>query len=361
MTSNVNKGIISAPGRICLFGEHQDYLGLPVVPMAINKRLSIHYTVQKGSSMSKLMKLRSNQFEEIEAIRLDSKPLLTGSPYDYQKAVLIYFWDRINQIKLSSINIDSHIPIRAGLSSSAAILTAMVFLISILLEETPSLNLEKIAEIAYNCEHEILNIACGRMDQYSSSLGGIFHMTPELCPKITRLNLSNDALFIIGNSGIERKADLPLKSVQKDIHEALHVLDNPDLKKISINNVAKANKLTPLHRKRLMGVIGVRNNAGEAFKELKKSKTDLIRIGQLLTEQQNYLRENYQVSHPKLDKMCEIALKNGALGSKLTGAGFGGCMFALTDNVKVASKIKKELQKLGDSFLVKMDSGVSRA
>jgi galactokinase len=359
MTSVQEEGVISAPGRICLFGEHQDYLGLPVVPMAINKRLSIRYTPQEGPS--KHIKLRSNQIREEETILLSSQPQLNSSPYDYQKAVLLFFWEKINQIKLSTINIDSDIPIRAGLSSSAAILVTMVYLISkVILEESSSINPISIAEIAYYCEHDILHIACGRMDQYASSLGEIFHMQSEPNPRITPLNLSNDAIFVIGNSKVERKADLPLKSVQRDIYQALRILGKPDLKILSQEKVAKTKKLSHLHRKRLTGVIGVRNNTAEAFNELRKPKNDLGKIGQLLTEQQLLLRENYQVSHPKLDRMCEIALKNGALGAKLTGAGFGGCMFGLCSNEEVAFKIKKNLQKLGDSFLVKMDSGVSR-
>jgi mevalonate kinase len=72
------------------------------------------------------------------------------------------------------------------------------------------------------------------------------------------------------------------------------------------------------------------------------------------------LRENYQVSHPKLDEMCTTALNQGAVGAKLTGAGFGGSMFAMADEEKVAVKVKESLDKYGLSFITKIDTGVKK-
>ena len=349
------KGSISAPGRICLFGEHQDYLGLPVIPMAINKRLTVHYELQENPIQ---VELNSNEFDFTEEIPLSSIPQLTGSLYDYLKAVFIYFWQEKPFPQPSRILIDSNIPIRAGLSSSAALLTSMVYLLSNIILNRNS-NANTVAEIAYLCEHDILGISCGRMDQYASSLGGIFHMTPHENPHITTLHPMKDAFFIIGNSGVERKADTPLKKIQQDITDALKAFKNPDLKELNEMEIKSAG-ISKLHKKRLLGVIGVRNNAQNAYEELSKTKADLSLIGQLLTEQQTFLRENYQVSHPKLDTMCEVALKEGALGTKLTGAGFGGAMFALAAEKKGAIRIRNALQQYGDSHITQIDSGVQK-
>ena len=345
------KGSISSPGRICLFGEHQDYLGLPVIPMAINKRLTLHYQLNEGSSH---VKLQSNQIEQSEQLLFTHTPQLTNSPYDHLKAVFIHFWQELNILLPSRILIDSDIPIRAGLSSSAALLTAMVFLISNIILERDS-DAETIAEIAYLCEHDILGISCGRMDQYACSLGGIFYMTSQGKPDITTLNISKEAYFIIGNSGVERNADIPLKNVQQDIFKALNILNNPDLNELSYEDIKSA-ELSRLLEKRLLGIIGVRENTQAAFQELKKARIDLNYIGQLLTAQQTYLRENYQVSHPRLDTMCEVAENNGALGAKLTGAGFGGCIFSIANEEKIAIKIKEKLQRYGTSYITQIDS-----
>ncbi|MFQ6124621.1 MAG: galactokinase family protein [Candidatus Heimdallarchaeota archaeon] len=225
----VQRGQISSPGRICLFGEHQDYLGLPIIPAAINKRLNLYYHLENSPT---ILELSSKQLNQTEMLRLKQAPKLTGSPFDYQKAVLQHFWNEMTSPLPSKIVIDCDIPIRSGLSSSAALLTTMVFLIKHIALNCKS-PLEEIAEIAYHCEHDLMGISCGRMDQYACSIGRVFHMTSTESPKVTPLNLSNDVYLIIGDSQIERKADIPLKTVQQDIFQALHLLGSPNLNSLS--------------------------------------------------------------------------------------------------------------------------------
>ncbi|MFW9903694.1 MAG: galactokinase family protein [Candidatus Thorarchaeota archaeon] len=346
------KGSISSPGRICLFGEHQDYLGLPVIPMAINKRLKLNYQLEKNPSY---VTLGSYQVDQVENMSYTKKPNLSGSIFDYLFAVYNYFWDQMDHKSISKLIIDSNIPIRAGLSSSAALLVATTFLFNKIhnLKYSP----KQLAEIAFYCEHDILGVSCGRMDQYASSLGGIFYMTSSEKPTIIPLNFDRDAIFVIGNSNIERKADLPLKTVQESIFHGLRILKYPNLNELNLRTIEKAN-LTNNQKTKLKGVICVRNNTKEALDELNKKKQDLDYIGTLLSKQQSYLKSNYGVSHPTLDKMCKISEKCGALGAKLTGAGFGGCMFALCINKKVARRIRDELHDIGTAFITTMDSGV---
>ncbi len=350
----LKSGSISSPGRICLFGEHQDYLGLPVIPMAINKRLYLNY--QLNECYSSEIIISSKQIEQVDSLITSEIPQLTGSPYDYLKSVFLYFWKDYKEIFLSKITINSEIPIQSGLSSSAALLVSAVLLISNS-QMGGSKKREEIAEIAYYCEHDILNVSCGRMDQYASSIGGIFHMTSQDNPEIKFLSLPNKALFIVGNSEIKRKADIPLKNVQNEIFRALRSIKNVELTKLT-NSEVNHSQLSKLQKERLTGVIGVRDNTIKAFNELKKKNIDLTKIGNLINEQQTFLRENYEVSHPKLDNMCNKALDQGALGAKLTGAGFGGSMFAIADEEEIAIKIRKSLNKYGLSFISQIDSGV---
>jgi galactokinase len=204
--------------------------------MAINKRLHLHY--QQYESQSSDIRLTSKQLEQDEFFNLKSKPQLVNSPYDYQKSVLIYFWNEIIDFNLKSIFIDSEIPIRSGLSSSAALLTSTVYLIANIVLKY-NLSPKNIAEIAFKCEHDIMNVSCGRMDQYACSIGGIFHMTSRENPEIKNLKLSKKIFFIIGNSGVERKADIPLKSVQYDIFNALRSLNDVKLDKLTKNDIKR--------------------------------------------------------------------------------------------------------------------------
>jgi len=111
-------------------------------------------------------------------------------------------------------------------------------------------------------------------------------------------------------------------------------------------------------KKRLKGVIGVRDNTIEALTMLKTQKIDLEYLGKLISDQHAFLRDNYQVSHPKLDLMCSKAIQNGAWGAKLTGAGFGGCMFALANKENV-NNISNVLESFGSIFIAKIDSGIT--
>ncbi|MFX0014840.1 MAG: hypothetical protein ACFFB2_00435 [Promethearchaeota archaeon] len=304
------------------------------------------------------MELISDDFKS-ETLSLNSIPELMESPFDYLRAVFIYFWNQSDSLPSSTllpsrITIKSDIPIGAGLSSSAALLTSMVYFISnILLDQ--ELDLKNIAEIAYICEHDIMGISCGRMDQYSCALGKIFHMTSKFRPNIIPLQLPQNTYIIIADSGIKRKADIPLKNVQESIFRALEDLNNPNLNELNEDDI-KSSKLTRLQQKRLTGVIGIRDNTMAALKELQRKNLNLMAIGKLLSEQQTFLRENYQVSLPKLDLMCKIALQNGAFGAKMTGAGFGGCIFAISDKQKRAIQIKNNLQRVGASYIMKMDT-----
>ncbi|MFQ6124620.1 MAG: hypothetical protein ACE5R6_08465 [Candidatus Heimdallarchaeota archaeon] len=105
-------------------------------------------------------------------------------------------------------------------------------------------------------------------------------------------------------------------------------------------------------------MIGIRDDTSWAFEELKNPTPDLVYLGELLTSQQHFLTKYYEVSHQKLDQMCRVAESKGALGAKLTGAGFGGCMFALAHEKTEAIKIKCALEEYGKSFITQIDLGL---
>ena len=345
---------ISSPGRICLFGEHQDYIGLPVIPLAINLRLKLYGFFK--STENKNLNISSNQLTHIEKMNRNTMIKLTGSPYDYIKAVFSFFKKKMKEPLPFHINIDSDIPIGSGLSSSAALLVATVYLVGNIISECNLTDLE-IGETAYFCEHDILGISCGRMDQYASAIGGIFHMTSEFHPRIKKINFPKDSFFVIGNSGINRKADIPLKKTQELIANGLKHFNNTKPMDLLLDDLKKI-QLPKRNERVLKGVIKVKENTVNALREFNSSNINLERIGQLINEQHEFLSEFYKVSHPKIDKMCKSAISIGALGAKMTGAGFGGSMFALTDSKEKAIEIQEKLLRFGNAIIVKQDTGV---
>ncbi len=352
--SRKTTGIISSPGRICLFGEHQDYLGLPVIPMAINRRLKLIFTIDPEKSN---LKISSGSLSLTEIIEHKDIQKLSGSPFDYIKAVFNYYQNSISKKSLpSNVKIQSTIPIKSGLSSSAALIVSTVFLVAnIILQK--ELTVEAIADTAYIVEHDILRVSCGRMDQTSSAFGGVFHLTTSENVRFTPLNLPENSFFVIGDSEIPRQADIPLKHIQGKIFKALEEFDVRNLAEFS-DTTHTYKRVSQQDQKLIEGVIGVRDNTQKALKEFKSPNTDLNTLGLLLNEQHQFLSDCYRVSHPKIDRMCKIARAAGALGAKITGAGFGGCMFALADSFASALKIHEKLIPYGKSYITQQSYGV---
>ena len=348
----------SAPGRICLFGEHQDYLELAVIPAAITMRTFIEGKINNSC------KIRINAVDLNVIDEYSSKeivPYISG-PLDYFRAIVNVFHKK-NFLKGNfgiSCTVKSQIPPKSGLSSSAAILVAWAKLLAESLQI--ELNDEEIGYYAYLAEHEELKIPCGMMDQLACALGNIFHMMCTTPPKITRLKAKVPGI-VIGNTLIPKSTNSVHGVRVREINEAISGLKkyiNFDLKTIKWTEIEPyLSKLPELHQKRLRAVIKNRDITQMAYEELKKNSPDLEYLGKLLDDHETYLRDDFEVSHPKIEKMLEAGRAAGALGGKLTGAGMGGCivMIAPEKQKEVASALKKAG---GEPYIVEIDEGVKR-
>ena len=351
----------SAPGRICLYGEHQDYLKLIVVPAAINLRTTI--TLRKNNSNK--IKVYSESLIKEDHFEISNQITLAQNEFDYIRAILIILLKEklAEKIPGFDLKIKSNIPIGSGLSSSAAILVSWLTA----LNDQLNLDLSKrqIADLCFKAENQILRINCGIMDQYSSSLGGIFSLDCNGPPyNITEFKSNLEGL-VIGDSKIRRSANEPLTILRKQINDGLSKLQNIDnnitLKNIEINSLDNYKPLlTSIEYKRLYGVLRIRDVTLKACKELlKKKNQNLDLLGKLLTDQQTMLRDFLGVSIEKLDLMINSAMKAGALGGKLTGAGLGGCIIAFAPEKEL--KIAKAINKIGgEAIICKIDEDGAR-
>ena len=247
------------------------------------------------------------------------------------------------------------LPVSKGLSSSAAmcvVISAAVDLThrfpeieqqdsTTILEYTSKPEtLTLYADIAYTGERKELGINCGQMDQYASAFGGILHIDcTEEPAKIHRLKPKTDLPLVIGDT-----------MQPKDTPKVLGWLGE---------------RFKAREPKFIEGMENINKIVGKAKKELEKPSPNCSRIGELMNENQHYLKNFLQVSGDcpvspsRLDELIEAALEAGALGAKLSGSGGGGCMIALCepgDEVKVAQAINKEG---GEAYITKVaDKGV---
>ncbi|HUT80968.1 MAG TPA: galactokinase family protein [Candidatus Bathyarchaeia archaeon] len=321
----------SAPGRVCLYGEHQDYLKLVVIPAAINLRTKISLR----ENNFKKIRIQSFELNKSDEFSLDRNLTLANNEFDYLRAIILALYGEgyTEDLPGYDIQISSEVPIGSGLSSSAALLVSWLTA----LDDQLGMGLTKmeIADLTFKAENQILKINCGIMDQYSSAIGGIFSLDCDGPPYTLKSFTSEFDSLVIGDSLVRRSANEPLTILKNRINEGMKKLDAKsdfNLKTITQEDLLSFRKLlTKDEYKRLFGVIKIRDLTDRASKELAKVRRnqDLNLLGTLLTEQQKMLNENLLVSIEKLNRLVNESIKAGALGAKLTGAGLGGCIVAL--------------------------------
>ncbi|MFX1387189.1 MAG: mevalonate kinase, partial [Promethearchaeota archaeon] len=205
----ITKVSVKVPGRICLMGDKVDLLGKPVIGMAINLMMIINYKERTD----KLIEFFSYNTKERIKFKIGESP-----PLNIDLAYWSVLYERLkNHIKNGfNIDVNSDIPIGAGLSTSAALSIGFIKA----LNQALNLNLSNanIAELAYLGENHDLNIQCGRLDQYTEAFGGVVFIHTDENPRVEHLEIE-ELPVVVGNSMEERKASVILNRVKKNIQE----------------------------------------------------------------------------------------------------------------------------------------------
>jgi len=378
---------VSSPGRADFLNTHQDYKGLPVVPVAIRLRC---YAVGalNGSRVVRVVSLNLKMLgkEHRDEFNLDNLRLIGGGWFgDYVRAVFKSFLDEGYKVDGMDLVIWSEVPIGAGLSSSASLEISTAKLIS----ELCGLNLgrKKLAEMGYKAEHDIMSIPCGRLDQYASVFGGVIVIETRPPFRVEELPAENLA-FVIVDSGEHRRIASVHPVRQKEINQALKILIDevkpppsiakylaPDYyetrwenlvdsleeylkslpKKLAdrIRFTLRTHKSTVYAIELLRGARPRREDfiqaVGEEFaEECRIDFSDRLQvIGAIMNYQHILLRDFYEVSTSKLENLRSILLEAGALGAKISGAGMGGAIIALAEDMRSARKIKEVCAERG--------------
>lgn len=314
---------VSTPGRICLFGEHQDYLGLPVIALAISLRSSI--TAAKRRDRKIIIDMPN--LNRVENFSLDDLEYKKDRDY-FKSAIRLCLNKGLRFSNGFEAKIESDIPIQAGTSSSSSIVVGWINLISKMADNPPSWNNETIGKLAYQAEVVAFNEPGGMMDQFSTAIGGCTQIEQEPFT-ITQLN-PNLKTFVLGDSnqpkntlGILRRCRDQRMSIIKKINNVY-----PDVTFENCTDTHGESILTDDEQGLFEATIENREIQIEALNELKKNTIDHNRIGDLFIKHHTVLRDRLKVSTSKIDKMLQASIEAGALGGKINGSGGGGCMFA---------------------------------
>ncbi|MHB9130354.1 MAG: mevalonate kinase family protein [Armatimonadota bacterium] len=314
-------------GRICLFGEHQDYLGLPVVAAAVNLSMTVTATPRKDRVLSLHLPNIHQHYEY---------PLDRELSYRHNRD---YLPSTINVLRREGIvpatgwncTLRSTIPINAGTSSSSAMVVAWVkFLLAASGVEKSS---EEIAILANRAEVLEFGQPGGLMDHYLSALGGVYYLDFTTQPvKVERL-CTRLTGFVLGNSrqskattGVLGTARQQAEAAFAWVHARYPQLDCRTSPREAFSEVLR---LMPTElRGKLEANLINRDLCQQGRLMLREATIDQAEMGRMLLEHHQQLSEGIGVSTPKLDTMVQAAMDAGALGGKLNGSGGGGCMYA---------------------------------
>ena len=329
----------SANGRVNLLGEHLDYNGGAVLPLQIDKCVKIYLS---DNNTNEKIVIKSKQYDEKIIINHNLAKQENWSDFVVGACKIIS--DKFG-IKISSINfvIDSDLPIGIGLSSSAAITVAT--LRALITKYNIEISNEELVSLALRVESDFVNVGGGMMDQFTS----IYGSTSEILYLDTATNdfelitLNENYKFLIIDSGESR-------ILANSEFNSRKILCENVANKLSLNYLCELSDLDEkLTKKLTMEEIKIAKHVVYENIRVHKGKKSLLSndydlFGKLMTESHMSLKNNYEVSTANLDTLVNLCNSFGALGSKLTGAGFGGAIVSLIKN-DLVDDLKKYIIK----------------
>ncbi len=347
---------VSAPGRICLFGEHSDYLGLDVIAAAIDMIIDIVATPREDNEV----RITYNDLGESDSFSLESEIKYRNQREYVRSAFNVMARRGFEPEHGWNLQISGNIPIAAGLSSSSAMTVGAVMAISRMANK--QMQGEDIALVAFDSEVLEFGEGGGNMDHYASAVGGIIHVDMKE-NNVTRLPARLDSI-VIGDSGEKKKdtvGDLRYigKTVEKEYELIANEISSFNRRTTPVNNVYELGQ-NRSSKERNMAEATLRNRdlTYRALKLLKTEEINQQKLGDMLREHHEILRDNLDRSTPKIERMIEAAYSAGALGCKINGSGGGGSMMAYS--VDREKEVASAIQKAGGTaYIVKVGKGAS--
>ena len=360
-----------APGRVNLIGEHTDYNGGHVFPCALTIGT---YAVARKRNDRKL-RFFSMNFEHLGIIEssLDElKPMKEAGWTNYPKGVMWAFGERGMHLDCGlDILLNGNIPNGSGLSSSASVEVVTGFILKSLYGFDVSN--QDLALIGQFSENNFNGVNCGIMDQFAIAMGkkdnAIFLDTATLEYEYAPVKLQGAKIVIscsnkkrgLGSSKYnERRSECEM--ALSEIQSGMGIETLGDLTEEQFESVKMAIKDED-RRKRAKHAVYENQRTIKAVEALKAN--DITLFGKLMNESHVSLRDDYEVTGEELDTLVEAAWKiDGVIGSRMTGAGFGGCTVSIVKDEavdrfidQVGKTYKETIGYAADFYVVEIGSG----
>jgi len=347
-----NIRFFASPGRVNLIGEHIDYNGGYVFPAAITGGTVIALR-ERDDNIIHMKATDLDDFVTIETDKLSNyKDLKWG---DYQAGVAYVMQQDGYTICGCDMLFDDTLPHGGGLSSSAGIEVATALAFATLSNEKQGIkepvDMIKMALYSQKAENEYIGVSCGIMDQFASAMGkkdcAILLKCDTLSYQHIPLDMKGYSIVIANTNKKRSLADSKYNERCEECQRGLAMLKQalPDINflcELTPEVLKKHETLITddVVLKRVHHVVDENARVLQSVEVLKQG--DFLAFGALMNASHDSLRDNYEVTGKELDTLVEEARKiDGTIGSRMTGAGFGGCTVSLVKNEAVACFIER--------------------
>jgi len=329
---------LRVPGRICFYGDHQDYLDMPVIAGAINRYLFLEAKPHQDKSF--MLELEDLQEERRIGLPVEDSEIEKGD--FYLSAIRILEQNGFEFNQGYSVRIRSDIPMNAGLSSSSALVVAWVrFLVAT--QKNRVVSDAQIGHWAYQAEVPFFGFPGGLMDQYTIAQQGLLFIDTKA--QTTNALPARFEAFVVAESGLPKQTNTILKNArnyqERAIAQVREVHPEFDL---SHSVPEDAEGYLPLvdeeYKKHWIAAVKNYHITLAAQEQLEKEFPDHHQLGELMNAHQDLLENNIKNTPEAMRVMMAAARNTGAYGAKIVGSGGGGSMVAM-----VPAKQKEEVVK----------------
>ncbi len=363
-----------APGRVNLIGEHTDYNGGHVFPCALSIGT---YALARKNDCGKMRfySLNFTRFGMLAVEAKDFKNVPEDNWCNYPKGVMWAYTQKGYTID-SGLDIlyYGNIPNGSGLSSSASIEVAT----SVILNDQFGFDVDmvEVSKICQFSENKFNGVNCGIMDQFAIAMGkaghAIFLDTADLSYTYAPLELTGAKIVIACSNKKRGLADSKYNERRSQCETALAELQKVkpikslgELTEAEFDAIADA-ITDPVNRKRAKHAVYENQRTIRAVDAL--AKNDIALFGKLMNESHVSLRDDYEVTGIELDTLAETAWEQpGVIGSRMTGAGFGGCTVSIVEDDKIDAFIenvgkvyKEKIGYAADFYAVNVGDGAHK-
>lgn len=343
--------LFRAPGRVNIIGEHTDYNDGFVLPT--NTALYTWLTIRPR--IDRTIQATARNFDDTQSFSLDDIRRSEKPGWlDYLKGVAVHLQEEGIRLNGAEITIDGDIPIGGGLSSSASLELATAT--ALLHISGADLRAERIAELCQRAEHHYAGVNCGIMDQYCVACckRGEAMLLDCRSLETTSVLIPKQMTLLVTDSGVKHR--LPeggYNSRADECRQAVELLTEVDpgirsLRDVSMLTLQKSEDFLGAQLfRRSRHVVSENLRVIDAIAALNSG--DLDKLGALISASHTSLRDDFEVSCAEVETLVEIADScDGVSGSRMVGAGFGGCVLSVARTDQLDATISHISKSYGD-------------